>query len=74
MQQQMLQEVVNKSASAQKLNVSLKWTDDSTLPVTARPATVPERNFIIDSELLLSLITMIGCCPACSVGSINNEH
>ena len=51
MQQQKLQEVVNKSASAQKLNVSLKSTDDSTPPVTVPPATVPECNFIINSEL-----------------------
>ena len=33
--------VVNKSASAQKLNVSLKSTDDSTPPVNVPPATVP---------------------------------
>ena len=68
----MLQEVVNKSASAQKLNVSLKSTDDSTPPVTVPPATVPERNFTINSELFLSLITMID--PACFTGSINIEH
>ena len=68
----MLQEVVNKSASAQKLNVSLKSTDDSTPPVTVPPATVPECNFTINSELFLSLITMIG--PACFTGSLNIEH
>ena len=61
--------MVNKSASAQKLNVSLKSTDDSTGP----PVTFPECNFIINSELCSSLITMIGRCPAC-IGSINIEH
>ena len=45
------EKVVNKSASAQKLNVSLKSTDDSTPPVTVPLATVPECNFIINSEL-----------------------
>ena len=66
---------VNKSesASAQKLNVLLKSTDDSTTPVTIPPATAPEWNFIINSELFLSLITMTGRCPACIV-SINIEH
>ena len=65
---------VNKSesASAQKLNVLLKSTDDSTTPVTIPPATAPKWNFIINSELL-SLITMTGRCPACIV-SINIEH
>ena len=62
-----------KSASAQILNVLLKSTDDSTPPVTVPPATVPECNFITKNELSLSLITMIGRCPAC-IGSINIEH
>ena len=67
--------VVNKSesASAQKSNVLLKSTDDSTTPVTIPPATAPEWNFIINSELFLSLINMTGRCPACIV-SINIEH
>ena len=51
----------------------MKSTDDSTAPVTVPPATVPECNFIINSELFLSLITMIGRCPTC-IGSINIEH
>ena len=50
--------LVNKSASAQKWNVSLKPTDDSTPPVTVPPATE------CNCELFLSLITIIGCCPA----------
>ena len=68
-----IQLICTAVASAQKLNVSLKSTDDCTPPVTLPPATVPERNFIIKSELFLSLITMIGRCPAC-IGSIDNEH
>ena len=61
MQQQMLQTKgqLSKSASAQKLNVLLKSTDDSTPPVTVPPATVSECNFIINSELFLSTITII---------------
>ena len=65
--------MVNKSASTQKLKVSLKSTDDSNPPVTVSPAIVPEYNFIINSELFLSLITMNGRCPAC-IRSINIEH
>ena len=55
--------VVNKLASVQNLNVSLKSTYDSTPPVTVPPATDPDWNFITNSELFL--ITMIGHCPAC---------
>ena len=55
----------NKSASAQKLNVSLKSTDGSTPPITVTPTTVPEYNFIINSELFLSLITTTGRFPGC---------
>ena len=55
----------NKSASAQKVNVSLKSTDGSTPPITVTPTTVPEYNFIINSELFLSLITTTGRFPGC---------
>ena len=65
--------MVNKSASAQKLNFSLKSTDDSAPPFTVSPATVPECSFTSNSELFSSLITMISRWFAC-IGSINIEH
>ena len=62
------QNVVNKSASAEKLEISLESNDDTSSPLTAF-----DYNFIINSELFLSLITTIGRCPAC-IASINIKH
>ena len=53
-------EVEKQSASAQKLNICLEQNDDDTSAVTS-----PGCNFIINSDLFLSLVTMTGRCPDC---------
>lgn len=56
----------NTSASREKLDIS-------SFPDSDFPTATPGCNFIMDSDLFLSLMTMVGKCPDC-VGSIKMVH
>jgi len=62
------QETAQKSASAQKIDLP-----DAPQEHSSEPETTPECNFLMNSDLFLSLTLMIARCPVC-VAAVNIIH